>query len=153
MLELGCPAWKIQREARFSFSPHPWLCCFSEDSALFRAGEKEWAHGGDFREYNDLLAVSAISHPLSFFISISAGIFPNFFPMLLNLRRRFRGRVQRHQQRSSASVAGWSYPLDEPDQAIEGASYNWSARNQAIWSGPVSLLVCRVSISGSGSTR
>ena len=65
----------------------------------------------------------------------------------------FRGRVQRHQQRSSASVAGWSYPLDEPDQAIEGASYNWSARNQAIWSGPVSLLVCRVSISGSGSTR
>ena len=70
-----------------------------------------------------------------------------------NVRRRFRGRVQRHQQRSSASVAGWSYPLDEPDQAIEGASYNWSARNQAIWSGPVSLLVCRISISGSGSTR
>ena len=62
--------------------------------------------------------------------------------------------VQSHQQqRSSVSVAGSSYPLDEPDQAIEGAGYNWSARNQATWSGPVPLLVRRVSTSGGGSTR
>lgn len=53
---------------------------------------------------------------------------------------------------SSASVAGSSFPLDEPDQAIEGAGYNWSARNQATWSGPVPLLVRRVSASGGGGS-
>ena len=52
---------------------------------------------------------------------------------------------------AGASVTGSSYPLDEPDQSIEGAGYNWSARNQATWSGPVPLLVRRVS--SSGATR
>ncbi|XP_059350923.1 potassium/sodium hyperpolarization-activated cyclic nucleotide-gated channel 3-like [Daphnia carinata] len=57
--------------------------------------------------------------------------------------------VQSHQPpRPSVSAAGLSYPLDEPDQSIEGAGYNWSARNQATWSGPVPLLVRRVSTSG-----
>ncbi|KZS16529.1 Potassium/sodium hyperpolarization-activated cyclic nucleotide-gated channel 4-like protein [Daphnia magna] len=56
--------------------------------------------------------------------------------------------VQSHQPRPSVSAAGLSYPLDEPDQNIEGAGYNWSARNQATWSGPVPHLVRRVSTSG-----
>ncbi|XP_046439074.1 potassium/sodium hyperpolarization-activated cyclic nucleotide-gated channel 2-like isoform X2 [Daphnia pulex] len=58
--------------------------------------------------------------------------------------------VQSHQRPSASAAGGLSYPLDEPDQNIEGAGYNWSARNQATWSGPVPHLVRRVSTSGTG---